>query len=83
MRHFTARFATDQEIDNWDDHVTSNPNGGNLLQSASFASVKSAHGWKPVFMVYEGVTEVGEGDDVEEREAVSYTHLTLPTTPYV
>lgn len=81
MRHFTARFATDQEIDNWDDHVTSNPNGGNLLQSASFASVKSAHGWKPVFMVYEGVTEVGEGNDVEEREVSSYNLILEKSIP--
>lgn len=81
MRHFTARFATDQEIDNWDDHVTSNPNGGNLLQSASFASVKSAHGWKPVFMVYEGVTEVGEGNDVEEREVSSYNLVLEKSIP--
>lgn len=62
LREFTARFATDEEISAWDDHVTANPNGGNLLQSASFASVKAKHGWKPLHMVYEGTT-VLNGED--------------------
>lgn len=53
LRQFTARFATDEEIAAWDDHVTANPNGGNLLQSASFAQVKAQHGWTPRHLVYE------------------------------
>lgn len=55
MREFTARFATDQEIAAWDDHVTANPNGGNMLQSASFAEVKAEHGWRPLHLVHEPV----------------------------
>lgn len=53
MSTFTARFATAEEQNNWDALVTANPNGGNLLQSASFAEVKSHHGWKPLFLVFE------------------------------
>lgn len=53
MVNFTSRMATAEEIAEWDRHVTSNPNGGNLLQSASFAHVKSKHGWKPRFVVIE------------------------------
>ncbi|WP_028280251.1 peptidoglycan bridge formation glycyltransferase FemA/FemB family protein [Arthrobacter sp. H5] len=53
MGKFTARFATAEEQANWDDLVTANPNGGNILQSASFAEVKSHHGWHPVFLVFE------------------------------
>ncbi len=53
MVNFTARFATAQEIVDWDDHVTANPNGGNMLQSASFAEVKSKFGWTPRFLVLE------------------------------
>lgn len=53
MREFTARFATAQEIAHWDDHVLANPNGGNLLQSASFAEVKAEHGWRPQHLVHE------------------------------
>lgn len=56
MRDFTARFATDTEIAQWDEHVIASPGGGNLLQSASFASVKAKHGWKPLYLVYEGTT---------------------------
>ncbi len=53
LREFTARFATDQEIAEWDSHVTANPSGGNLLQSEAFALVKKDHGWKPQYVVYE------------------------------
>jgi lipid II:glycine glycyltransferase (peptidoglycan interpeptide bridge formation enzyme) len=53
LREFTARFATAEEIENWDKHVTANPNGGNMLQSAAYASVKNGHGWKVRFLVLE------------------------------
>ena len=53
MREFTARFASAEEIVNWDSHVTANPNGGNLLQSEAFAEVKRHFGWKPLHLVYE------------------------------
>ncbi|ABM06822.1 lipid II:glycine glycyltransferase FemX [Paenarthrobacter aurescens] len=45
LREFTARFATAEEIDNWDKHVTANPNGGNMLQSDAYAAVKDGNGW--------------------------------------
>ena len=53
MREFTARFASAEEIANWDNHVTANPSGGNLLQSEAFAEVKQHFGWKPLHLVYE------------------------------
>ncbi|WP_374211189.1 lipid II:glycine glycyltransferase FemX [Pseudarthrobacter cellobiosi] len=53
LREFTARFATAEEIENWDKHVTANPNGGNMLQSAAYASVKNGSGWTARFLVLE------------------------------
>jgi serine/alanine adding enzyme len=53
LREFTARFASPEEVANWDAHVTANPNGGNLLQSEAFAEVKQHFGWKPLHLVYE------------------------------
>jgi lipid II:glycine glycyltransferase (peptidoglycan interpeptide bridge formation enzyme) len=53
LREFIARFATAEEIANWDGHVTANPNGGNLLQSEAFAEVKQHFGWKVLHVVYE------------------------------
>jgi lipid II:glycine glycyltransferase (peptidoglycan interpeptide bridge formation enzyme) len=53
LREFTARFASAEEVSNWDAHVTGNPNGGNLLQSEAFAEVKQHFGWKPLHLVYE------------------------------
>lgn len=54
LREFTARFATDGEIENWDKHVVANPNGGNMLQSAAYATVKHGNGWTARFLVLEG-----------------------------
>ncbi|WP_287930785.1 peptidoglycan bridge formation glycyltransferase FemA/FemB family protein [Arthrobacter sp.] len=54
MLEFTARFATAAEVDQWDTLVTANPNGGNLLQSASFAAVKKNYGWTPQYLAFEG-----------------------------
>lgn len=48
---FTARFASAQERERWDDQVISNPLGGNLLQSEAFAEVKADYGWTPKFLV--------------------------------
>ena len=53
LREFTARFASAEEVADWDNHVTANPNGGNLLQSEAFAEVKQHFGWKPLHLVYE------------------------------
>ncbi|MFJ3958995.1 lipid II:glycine glycyltransferase FemX [Arthrobacter sp. NPDC090010] len=54
MRNFTARFATAEEISRWDELVTANPNGGNLLQSEAYAEVKKHYGWDVLHVVYEG-----------------------------
>ena len=54
MRDFSARLATADEMEKWDSHVLSNPCGGNVLQSASYAEVKSHHGWNPIYLVFTG-----------------------------
>ncbi|MDP5227769.1 MULTISPECIES: peptidoglycan bridge formation glycyltransferase FemA/FemB family protein [Arthrobacter] len=53
MRTFTARFATTDEIARWDELVTANPNGGNLLQSEAYAETKKHYGWDIRHLVYE------------------------------
>lgn len=77
MRQFTARFATDAEIASWDEHVIASPGGGNLLQSASFASVKAKHGWKPLYLVYEGTTVLNG----EEAPFASYNLVLEKSVP--
>ncbi len=42
----TIRFATKQEITNWDKHILTNPDGGNVAQSIELANIKSQTGWK-------------------------------------
>ena len=51
----TARMATDAEIERWDELVLANPNGGDFFQTAAFASIKSAHGWTPRYIVVDAV----------------------------
>ena len=77
LRQFTARFATNAEIASWDDHVIASPGGGNLLQSASFASVKAKHGWKPLYLVYEGTTVL----DGAEAPFASYNLVLEKSVP--
>lgn len=47
----SLRFAKDTEIVEWDQHVLTNPDGGNILQSAEMAVQKSLGGWKPRYIV--------------------------------
>ena len=41
----TARFATPEEINSWNDHVIANPDGGNVLQGKEFIEQKVLAGW--------------------------------------
>lgn len=44
------RFATPQEIENWDTHIIANPDGGNMFASYEFAMQKILTGYKPLFL---------------------------------
>ena len=45
------RFASRDEIKNWNDRVLANPDGGNVFQGYEFAEQKKLGGWKPRFIV--------------------------------
>jgi len=47
----TARFATDQEIANWNTHIIANPDGGNVFGSFEFAMQKETGGYKARFVM--------------------------------
>lgn len=42
----TIRFATEQEIVNWNEHILANLDGGNIAQSIELANIKSQTGWR-------------------------------------
>lgn len=42
----TARFATQDEIHNWNTYILANPDDGNVFQGAEFADQKKLAGWK-------------------------------------
>ena len=44
-------FATPAEIDQWDELVSKNPNGGDFFQLAAFAHIKQQRGWTPRYIV--------------------------------
>ena len=48
-----------------------------------FAAPKVIPGQTPYYCVYVGDLEYDQIVDTDYHETVSYTHLTLPTTPYV
>lgn len=45
------RFATDDEIRNWNEIVAENPNGGNVLQGKEFLEQKALAGWQPQYIL--------------------------------
>ena len=47
----TVHFATPAEIDQWDELVSKNPNGGDFFQLAAFAHIKQQRGWTPRYIV--------------------------------
>ncbi len=48
-----VRLARDDEIAKWDELLTTNPDGGEIFQSAAMAEIKTTQGWTPEFWVYE------------------------------
>jgi lipid II:glycine glycyltransferase (peptidoglycan interpeptide bridge formation enzyme) len=49
------RFATPQEIDNWDKLIITNPDGGDIFQTKEFADIKEFNNWTPLFIVVDNV----------------------------
>lgn len=47
----TTRFATAEEITQWDDLLAKNPDGGNVFQSVEVAETKRLNGWTPRYVV--------------------------------
>lgn len=47
----TIRPADKSEIKTWNERILSNPDGGDILQSVQFASMRGAGGWKPLYIV--------------------------------
>lgn len=49
------RYATAAEAAEWDSKVLANPDGGNVFQGDEFAEHKKLGGWKPRYIVADGV----------------------------
>lgn len=49
------RFATDQEIADWDAKVLANPDGGNVFQGSEFAEQKQLTKWKPRYIMVDNL----------------------------
>lgn len=46
----TTRLATNEEVQNWNEHISANPDGGNILQGREFIEQKQAAGWTPRYL---------------------------------
>jgi len=51
----TVRFAIQKEIENWNNLIITNPDGGDIFQTAQFAGVKGQNNWTPRFIVLENI----------------------------
>jgi lipid II:glycine glycyltransferase (peptidoglycan interpeptide bridge formation enzyme) len=45
------RYATEEEINNWNDIIIQNPGGGNILQGKEFIEQKARAGWMPRYIL--------------------------------
>lgn len=50
------RFATDTEIEQWNDRILTNPDKGNVFQGYEFAEQKRLGGWTPRFVVADTIS---------------------------
>ena len=48
-----VRFATPEEIENWNSLILQNPDGGNVFQSLEMSNFKLESGWRQQFLVLE------------------------------
>lgn len=53
MTSSNITLATTDEIKNWDKLLTTNPDGGEILQTTAMAEIKKIQGWTPEYWVYE------------------------------
>ena len=54
----TARFATTDEITEWDKHVLANPDGGNVFASYEYAMQKETGGYKARFLFVDKIAVI-------------------------
>lgn len=47
----TARYATDEEIANWDSLILKNPDGGNVFSSFEYSEIKKLTHYTPRYMI--------------------------------
>lgn len=50
------RFATEPEIQDWDNRIVANPDGGNVFQGSLFAEQKKLGGWTTRYVVAENIS---------------------------
>ena len=47
----SIRYATEDEVQRWDEHLAANPDGGNVFQMCEMAEAKRNNGWKPQYII--------------------------------
>lgn len=47
----TARYATAEEISQWDAHILANPDGGNVFSSYEYSEIKKLTGYTPRYIM--------------------------------
>jgi lipid II:glycine glycyltransferase (peptidoglycan interpeptide bridge formation enzyme) len=51
----TVRFATSDEMKDWDARIIANPDGGTIFQGYQFAEQKKLGGWTPRFVIADNI----------------------------
>ena len=51
----SIRYATNEETQHWDEHLTNNPDGGNVFQATEMAEAKRQNGWMPRYLIADDI----------------------------
>jgi len=78
---YILRTATPDEIRRWDDLVATNPGGGEIFQTTSFATLKSGGKWQIRYMIYENDIEQVAALMLERSFPLIGTQLYCPMGP--
>jgi lipid II:glycine glycyltransferase (peptidoglycan interpeptide bridge formation enzyme) len=55
MVPMSIRYATNEETQHWDEHLTNNPDGGNVFQASEMAEAKRQNGWTPRYLMADDI----------------------------
>lgn len=75
----TSSYVSDKELEQWDQTLITNPDGGNVFQTVEMAETKRRNGWTPRYLILDGIAVTV----LEKRVTLLGMYWYLPKGPGV